>query len=488
MKKLLCFVLSMLMILGLCACSGGEGGEAETPDTGLQAGFARVTCLPDDKIVYIAGGDAAADPSTDGVLDPLAVTAIALKQGGRTILVYTCDIVDIDSFYTTTEKEIAEATGLPVTDIILNATHTHSAPTLKNNLPGKDAYLLKFNAACADAGVRAIADLSPAKMSYGSVMTEHMVRVRHYLMNDGTTYGIGHGSISSGIKAHQYPSDEECQVIRLTRAAADKKDIVLINLGAHATMASGSHTSSLSADFPGYARVYIEDKADVHCAYFIAAAGDQAPSSRIPGEVTNAGNLNAYGAQLGDYVLKVLQNMTDAQGDEIKLYSERYVAKSMKEGADDPIRLMQAMEVVSLKSKYGTYGAAEVKAKIQEYGFGTYYEASGVVSRSKAPETRDLPVTAITIGDVGFVFASYEMFSTHGRQIKDESPMAFTFIITCSEEDQCYIPNDIACEHKFYEYTITRFARGTGEALGKRYCEILTAMKDGTEVPAQQMP
>jgi hypothetical protein len=52
----------------------------------------------------------------------------------------------------------------------------------------------------------------------------------------------------------------------------------------------------------------------------------------------------------------------------------------------------------------------------------------------------------------------------------------------------CKTPEDmlaLAKEESFYEYDQTKYAMGTGEAVAKRYCEILTALRDGTEVPAQ---
>lgn len=448
MKKLLCILLSMITALGLCACSSSGDVPAEDPNV-LQAGFSRNVCLPDDAIVYIAGGTAEDDPSTDGVLDEITVTCIALRQGGRTVLVYTCDVVDIEKFYLGTETVITEATGIPATDIILNATHTHSAPTLKNNLPGKDAYLAKFNSVCAEVGKAAIEDLSPATLSYGSIMTEKMVRIRHYWMNDGTSCGNGHGSAESGYKEHMYPADEECQVLRLTRAAEDKKDIVMMNLGAHATKASSitAYTHMLSADFPGYARAYVEETADVHCAYFIAASGDQVPSSRIPGEVTNSNKLPEYGQQLGEYVIQCLENMTDAQGNTMNLYTENFIAK---------------------KKEYGAYTEGEIVSVSQSLSF---------------------PTNTMTIGDVGLVFFPGELFGTQGRQLKDNSPMALTFVITNSEGDQMYFANAIAEEHSFYEYDISKYAVGAGEAAADRYCEILSALKDGaTPEPQKTQP
>ena len=445
----------------------------------LQAGFGRIVCLPDDPIVHIAGNDAKTDMNTDGIRDELAVTCIALRQGGKTYLIYTCDTVTINDFYVPTKEMITKATGVEADCIVLNATHTHSAPTLKHDLPGRDAYLAKFQVACVDAAVAAIADLSEATLSYGSAMTENMVFVRHYWMNDGTSYGNGHGSTASGFKSHMYDADPECQVLRLTRPAADKKDIVMINLAAHATICSHKELKTkLSADFPYYARTHIEQNADVHCAYFIAAGGDSTPNSRM-GLSPNNKNPADFGTRLGEYVLSCLENMTEAQGDEVILYGEVYTAKRMKEGVEDAVRLAHAREVLELRTKYGSHRAPEVVEKVKEYGFHTNFEATGLVGRANAPETGSFPIHAMTIGNVGITFFPGELFSTYGKQIKENSPMAFTFVVTCSEDHQLYFPNEIGCEHKFYEYGITRYVRGTGGAVGDRYCQIFAEHKAG---------
>ena len=496
MKKLLSLLMAVVMVFGLCACGASENTETTGAAEGaadpnaLQAGFARIDCIPDDPLVHIAGGDSASDPATDGLLDNLAVTCIALKKGEDTYLIYTCDIVDIVDFYKTVDNTVSSATGVPVERIILNATHTHSAPTLKpgdTKLPGMVNYNAKFAATCKDAAVDAIKDLSPvSELSYGSIMTENMVRVRHYLMNDGSTYGNGHGTsegLASGYKEHLYPSDEECQVIRFTRPAEDKKDIVMFNLGAHATIVSGTNTSALSADFPFPARQYIEEQGDFLCAYFIAAAGDQTPGSKIAGEIKNKNHFD-YGAQLGGYVVECLNNnMTVAQGDDISYYTETYVAKRMKEGIEDTDRVAKANEIMALKSQYGQ-SSSQVKDKCKEYGFANYYEASGLVTRNKAPETGSFPIATMLIGDVGLCFFAGEMFGSQGRQLKDDSPV-FAFVITCSEDDQGYFPNAKAKEEGFYEYGQTKYAMGTGEAVAARFVETLTALQKGEEPAAQ---
>jgi len=493
MKKLFSLLLCTALVLGLCAC-GSSGAEGGADNAGLQAGFSRLDCIPDDPLVHIAGGNATDDPATDGLLDNLAVTCIALKEGDQTFLIYTCDIVDIVDFYKAVEKGVSGATGVPVENVILNATHTHSAPTLKPGdlkLPGAANYLGKFTSCCIETATAAIADLSPVgDISYGSIMTEDMVRVRHYRMNDGSTYGNGHGTsegLASGYKEHLYESDPECQVIRLARTAEGKKDIVMFNLGAHATIVSGSHTSALSADFPFPARQFVEENAGVHAAYFIAAAGDQTPGSKVPGNVPNNNHFD-YGAKLGQYVIDTLNNMTVSETKSIQYHLENYTAKRNKDGLDDPVRLQLAAEISSLKQASGGSVTSEVKAKIKEYGFNSIYEVSSLLSRNSAPETGFFPIGTMKLGDLGIVFFPGEMFGSQGRTLKDESPTPFTFIITCSEDDQGYYPNATGKEENFYEYQITKYEMGTGEAVVERYCDVLGAMKDGTEIPALPQP
>ena len=444
-------------------------------NTTLSVGVGRIVCLPDDPIVHIAGNDAKTDVNTDGVRDDLAVTCIALSHGERTFLIYTCDTVTINEFYVATKEMITAATGIPADCIILNATHTHSAPTLKHNLPGKDAYLAKFQTACVEAAVASIADLACATLSYGSAKTENLVFVRHYWMNDGTSYGNGHGSTASGFKSHMYDADPECQVLKFTREG--KKDVVLFNLPCHATICSGKELKTkLSADFPYYARTYLEQQIHAHCAYFIAAGGDSIPGSRL-GLCPYSKDPAGFGTALGEFVLSALKNMTPAEGDDVTLYGEIYTAKRMKEGVENETRLAHAKEILELRTRLGSYRAPEVVEKVKEYGFHTNFEATGLVGRANAPATGSFPIHAMVIGNVGIAFFPGELFSTFGKQLKNNSPMAHTFVVTCSEDHQLYFPNEIGCEHKFYEYGITKYERGTGGVVADRYCQIFTDHK-----------
>ena len=256
-----------------------------------------------------------------------------------------------------------------------------------------------------------------------------------------------------------------------------------MNLGAHATIMNGVDANMISADWPGAARQYVEGNSDSLCAGFEAAAGDQIPNSKIPGEARFPNKHPEFGNEIGRYCVEVLGGeMTQATGTGINLQVHNYTAPTMREGTDDPVLMAHAAEINGLVQQYGS-SALEVKAKVTEYGFPSVYEATGLVDRVGRPETYSMELHYMDIQGVSFIFAPFEMFGVTGREIKDTSPYEMTFVITCSENKDSYhmgyMPHLYACEESFYEYDVTKFARGTAEDLAKTYVELLTAMKNG---------
>lgn len=483
MKKILSVLLTLAIVLGLCACGGGEGGSSDSK-TGLQVGFARKSILPDIQGVEIAGGDASSRKS-EGYIDQVAATCIAISEGDETILLYTIDFIVVDKWVYAAQEQISQATGVPVENILLNCTHTHSGVSIRSEWDGVDAYRIKYNKAAADAGVAAIADLSSAEMYFGNTMTTDITFVRHYLLDNGTTYGNGHGSTTNTqIKEHLYKADGELQVIKFARPAEDKKDVVLMNLGSHATIVNGTNRNSISADWPGAARAYVEANTDSLCAVFEAAAGDQIPGSKIPGAAKYSNKHPETGNYIGEHCVSVLNGeMTKASGTGINLVKHDYTANSMKEGTEDPNLLAQAQEIKALGAQYGSSHEL-VAAAVAKSDFHNYYEATGLTTRASAPATRSMELHAMDIHGVSFIFAPFEMFGVTGRTIKDESPYDMTFVITCSENadnyHMGYLPHLYGCEENFYEYDVTKFARGTAEDLAKTYVKILTDLKNAS--------
>lgn len=473
MKKIICFVLTFLLILSMCACGGTEKNEelpAEQYD-GLQAGFGRVDITPDFS-VRMAGG--AATRTSEGFADRSYITCIAVKNDGQTFLLCTMDFICAEDVFVDPAKALmSQTTGVPEENILMNATHTHSGVAIRTNgWDGVERYREFFYGCAANAAQAAIADLSPAEVYTGSTQTEGLAYIRHYKVADGTYAGANFGSFASDPVEHVGETDTEVQVIKFARAAEDKKDIIMMNCPAHATMTSSAGTTMLSADYPSAARIYVEQNSDSLAAFFIAAAGNQVPSSKLYGEKSTSDHL-LYGQWLGQYVLDIMNDMTQAEGDAVNLKTYTYTGKMIKEGIE---RLDEAKAVKEIWETVGR-GTTEGKKAAQDAGFQSVYEVSAIINRASYPETMDMDLRVMSIGDISLIFAPFEMFGETGIDIKDRSPYGFTFVITCSEGAKGYIPTETGFEIGSYESHVTRYERGTDQKVADTFVDLLTELK-----------
>ena len=435
--------------------------------TGLQAGFGRASIMPEG-VVHLAGGDAAKRRSTYAK-DTLYVTCVALRQQEQTILVYTMDLITADSANAEDAKAaIIRATGVPEENILLNATHTHASVSIRTNWEGVQEYRQLFCAAMAQAGVDAIADLAPAEVYYGDTMTERMTFVRHYKLSDGSYAGANFGNFKNGeVVGHSSEADGQLQLVKFAREG--KKDILMTAFGAHGTFASTADTY-ISADFPSPTREYIEANCDCLVAHFIAAAGDQVPSSRIKTEERfNREQYKEYGACLGQYALDALDGLKKVEAPILKLQTKTVTYPANKE----KLHLLPFVDEVVAKAKELGNIHKETVALAREKGFSSYFEATAVRARSNAPDTRDLNLRTMTIGKLGFIFAPYEMFGTQGMYIKEHSPCDMTFVVTCSEGAKGYMPSQLGVQIGCYESCVTQFAPGTAEKLAEDFVNML---------------
>ena len=473
MKRFICLILAFVLVLGIAACGGSntdgsQGGNAAA--AGLQVGFGRESIMPDGP-VHLAGGDASKRIS-DSIKDTLYVTCVALKEGDQTILLYTMDIITADDPIVDPAKvAISAATGVPQENILMNATHTHGSVSIRTEWDGVTEYRRMFQESLVYAANAAIKDLSPAEVYHGGVQTEGLAFVRHYKLSDGSYAGSNFGNFANGtVVGHSSDADNELQLVNFVREG--KKDVLMISFPAHATFASTSDTY-ISADFPSPTRQYIEENSETLVAYFIAAAGDQVPTSRIDGESQYKNDYMGYGKALGKYAVDALPNLTKLESTAMKLSTKTVTYPSNK----DKLELLPyAAAVISAGQKYGNI-ANETVTLARENGFSSYFEASAIKTRASYPATKSMDLRTMTIGNLGFAIAPYEMFGTQGMYIKENAPCDTTFIITCSEGAMGYLPSQLGVEIGCYESCVSQFEYGTAEKLADDFVNMLKEMQ-----------
>ena len=471
MKKILCLILSCIMLLGLVACGGGEKSDGGEQKAAMQVGFGKSNMMP-ETVVTIAGGE---DPNrlSTGYLDYLTATCIAFSDGNKTVLLYTVDMQCLTSgFLGNIYDVISKDTGIPKEDIMISCTHDHSSPSMTMTHTGISEFRSgPFAYAMLAAAKAAINDLAPAETYIGESKTEGMVFVRHYNMEDGSVAGPAYGNlVADEIVSHAYESDETIQIVKFERTAAGKKDIVLFNLGCHATYYSSTATTNLSADFPGPARDYVANNADCYAAYFMSAAGDQTPNSRFA-QVKHNLSHKEFGEKLGKYVVDSLDSLTKVESGDVKLTEVKYVAQSNQLNLD---RLGDARSLWALFEQKG-YDIANTQAR--EEGFKSIYECRSIIQSASRPKTKTVNINVLSAGDVSFAIFPGEMFSSTGKYIRDNSPYDMTFVLTCANGYDGYFPDERGYSYGCYEAYSSYVNVGTAEKIGEEYIKMLQEHK-----------
>jgi len=428
MKRWIAFIVLTALLLLQCGC--GKEDTAKAPDNQFMAGFSRVSIHTNKSEPLGSFGFR----SSTGYLDHVAVTCVAITgDNNETVLLYTVDqLYSREEWVAPCRKKLAELTGVPEDHIMFGATHTHSAPDAGNRASAQ--YTEFFLDSICNAGQQAMEDRAPATIQAGSTQVDKLNYIRHYMMSDGSIAGDHFGTWDTATAVYNLSEpDRELQLIRFVRE--DKKDIVMANFQAHAKLASSGSTAHglknrtmMSSDFVGATREYVEANAeDVLFALYIGASGNVNPFDVYIKEQFHKeyATEKAYGKALGSIVVETLMFIEDA--------SQEY-----------EVQCSQTVLDGQLKTGTGTWG---------------------------------IELDAISLGDsICFVTTPFETFNSTGLAIKDGSPYETTFVLSNSNDNFSYIPDEAAFVYGGYEVGLSKFASGTAEQVSARLVEMLNEL------------
>jgi len=181
-----------------------------------------------------------------------------------------------------------------------------------------------------------------------------------------------------------------------------------------------------------------------------------------------------YGEKIGQIAVACMDNLTRAEGSKLCFSERTFIGKSNKA---DLNRADEALAVKAIWDQVGGRGTEEGRSAAKEHGFSSVYEVTAILNRMHFAETRSMVLNALSLGNVSFIFAPYEMFGSSAMQIKKNSPYEMTFVISCSQNHAGYLPSELGWRIRCYEAQITRFAPGTAEQLAEEYVDMLKEMK-----------
>lgn len=470
-------IWSVLLMIAMCAALFGckQGGEASGTADGFRVGYGKVEITPEQSVPLQGFGNVSQRMST-GFLDRLYTVCIAITdEQDNTVLLFGSDLTTTyEALASEIRVSISNATGVPVEHIILNASHSHSAPATDTpKIPSQFDYNNSLVQWMTDAAVMAMEDRRSAEMYVGAVEIEKQNFVRHYKLADGTS--VGYDSMARGENpvAHEGVGDHTMQFVKFTRDGG--KDVLLSNWQAHPTRTGGSSDYDASADIIGVLRDTLEQELDCCAVYFQGAAGNMNASSFVEGEEV-AESYREQGRQIAQQVIDAGDTVfTKVETGSVQTMQVKFAAKI--DHTQDHLltyatKVQQVWTSTNNRTKADEAGAP--------YGIRSPYHANKIVNMAKRKEeTVDLELNVIAIGDVAFATAPNELFAAMGIQIKESSPYKQTIVMGYSNAHYGYLPASEAFEYMAYEVDITWFERGTGELVAQKLSEMLNELKSG---------
>ncbi len=480
MKKLIAILCLFAFCLPLLACSASlpqteateenktaetktesekkEDGKIVYPE-GFSVGYARTDITPTTELPIFDG------TGTDAH-DPLQITATALCDGESAALLISVDVRSIRiGVAETCQRLIEKSVGIPADRVLINATHTHSAPApgFDNDENANHWVETVFYKQIVAAAKGALLDLAPAEAYTGVSYTEDITFVRRYLKTNGKY----ETNASSDVVAHESEADNEMRVIRFEREG--KKDVVMVNYQTHYGGSPAIPRDQYSADFVHTFREAAEKELNCHFAYHSGASGNLNFRSAIPGEKKYDNFIDATeGLMLTakDAIAKEEKVTTGP----IRSAFSPYVATTIKDSEE---RLAHAKEINSLRN-----AGKNFQGLLTQYGFASKYEATAVIMRKGLGDNPTIPFTAISCGDIAFVSAPYEMFDTNGQEVRAASPFKSTFICSLTNGSFGYVPSALAVPHGSYEVITSYFEYGSAEKFAAEMIRLLNECKN----------
>src|SRR5947208_7867405 len=206
------FCLSVSLSLLRCVPAKANAQSKET----LKAGAYAINVSPIKLPVIINGG--MTERTADKITDPLHARCLVLDDGTTRIAMVVVDSCMMPRDLLDEAKQTASrATGIPTSQMLISATHTHSAPSVHGALGSdKDEEYARFLAPQIAKGiVEANSRLEPARIGWAFGEEKKNVACRHWVMKPGTAQTNPFGGTKDDL-AQMNPGPANPNAIRTT--------------------------------------------------------------------------------------------------------------------------------------------------------------------------------------------------------------------------------------------------------------------------------
>lgn len=406
----------------------------------------------------IVGGWTA--PPATHIHDELHARCLVLDDGSNKLVFVVVDSVSVNrDVFDRAKLAARDATGIPVENMMMSATHTHSASSAR----GANAMVVsgplddyqKFLATRISDGVRrAVNNLEPARIGWGSGQVPQHVFNRRWLLKNGQTAPNPFGGRDKAVmnpggyrdKLDKPAGPVNPQVYFVSVESTGGRPIALLaNYWLH--YVGGVGGAQISADYFGEFAGRIQELlgADRQRPAFVGILAN-GPC----GDVNNI-DYGATGPSPRYKPYEKIQLVANDVAQEVVRARKRIVHRDwvpLKAAATDlPLKMRRASPEILARAK-------EILARPKSDKPDPLHEviyAQRTVDSANWPESVNIVVQAFRIGDLAVAAIPFETFTETGLEIKAKSPFKDTFTIELANGGLGYLPTPEQHELGGYE-------------------------------------
>ena len=464
------------VLLGVCLFTGCQHvGLLPSHSAALRIGASEIEITP--PVGYRMAGYFNERLAT-GVHDPLHAKAIVLQQGRQKLVLVACDLLGVPLSVTANARaRMSRRTGIPASNIVICATHTHTGPlyealrdyfheaALKKGQADpqeKVDYPAFLTEQLIEVVAAAQAHLRPAELQVGVARQEGLSFNRRFWMKNGKVV-FNPGQLNPDIVRPAGPIDPDVGIVLARDPDAPEPFAGLTVFAVHSDTVGGTE---YSADYSYFLERTLRRTFGPH---FISALGlgtcgdlnhinvNEKPTTRPKFQVTEriGGTLGKVVVEQSKHLAVVARPALAARSTTLQVPFHQVTSEQVAE----------ARAVMEKFDDAGTPFLAKVAAvrTLDLAGRGALYPMEVQVFRLDA--------------DTAIVCLPGEIFVELGLAIKKASPFKHTLVIEICNDRPSYVPTLKAFGEGSYEVTNARVKPGAGEMLVDAAVRLLASLK-----------
>ncbi len=417
----------------------------------------------------------------DGTRDPLKAKAVVFRDGDQSAALVVADLTGISrDLCVEVRRKAAAAIGIDEANLVIAATHSHTAPDYTRHLYdflGEDprdgeAYPAKLINGLVDAVKRASESVSAVDVTAGSATQQTPVSFnRRFVMKDGSVRTWQAMSNPEVVRAAG-PIDPEIGLLMFRASGQEKPLGVISSFALHLDTVGGKHWS---ADYPYYIEQRVRKLCgdDVISLFALGTCGDinhSDPNRKERNKTDFIGN------SLADTVESKLPHLDRVVSPHLQVRTETVMLPLQTTTSQQLERARQLIPAAVAGEKVDFFDlvSAHKAVTLDQLRHKRSDSDSPSVMGRRLSRTWDgvgdaLPVevTTVTLGaDVALVFLPGEIFVDLGLAIKRGSPYRTTLVIELAGcVETMYVPTRTAYAGGGYEVINSAVEPGSGEML-----------------------